>query len=123
MEVLNASKSPRRSKRLKEVNRVEQIAAQFGDNATLTAPKPSQVTPKDSNTPLVARLRDNDSDSTTMIRSPSSGTMEEERASVSNDFDTLLGTSVTVPTGDQPNDDDVFGLDESDSAKPDKRSC
>lgn len=138
-EVMNSSKSPRRAKRLKEINRVEQFfaAAQAGgdssENATSISPKPSQVTPTENNTPMNmnAPMKDDDvSVSTSLICSPSSGVVgeEERRVSESNDFDTLLGTSVTVPNrGDHPDDDDVFDLEiDSDSAaaaaKPDKRS-
>ena len=134
-EVMNSSKSPRRAKRLKEVNRVEQFFAEAGgdssENDTSISPKPSQVTPKENNTPVNIAFKDDDvSVSTSLICSPSSGVVgeEERRASESNDFDTLLGTSVTVPNrGDHPDDDDVFDLEiDSDSAaaaaKPDKRS-
>ena len=130
-EVMNSSKSPRRAKRLKEINRLEQFSG--GDsleNATSISPKPSQVTPNENNTPI-ARMKDDDASvSTSLICSPSSGVVgeEERRASESNDFDTLLGTSVTVPNrGDHTDNDDVFDLEiDSDSAaaaaKPDKRS-
>jgi hypothetical protein len=136
-EVINSSKSPRRTKRLKESSRAEQFAvAQAGGdpskNSTSISPKPSQVTPKDNNTPYNATARAKEDDasvSTSLICSPSSGVMgggEEKRGSVSHDFDTLLGTSVTVPIRDHLDNNDVFDLEiDSDSAaadKPDKRS-
>lgn len=126
-EVINSSKSPRRTKRLKEINRAEQFAvAQAGglpsENAT---PKPSQVTPKANNTPIAKE--EDASVSTSLICSPSSGVAggEERRASISDDFDTILGTSVTVPNRDKPDHDDIFDLEiDSDSVavRPDKRS-
>jgi hypothetical protein len=138
LEVINSSKSPRRTKRLKERSRAEQFAvAQTGgdpsENSMSISPKPSQVTPKENNTPnnATARAKEEDASvSTSLICSPSSGVMgggEERRGSVSHDFDTLLGTSVTVPIRDHLDDNDVFDLEiDSDSAaaaaKPDKRS-
>jgi hypothetical protein len=129
-EVVNASKSPRRSKRLKEANHVEHMAAQAADpsNADEPKPKPSQVTPRDNATPIVTRKRDDaGASSSSAICSSTSGraddkkTATEERVSESNGFDTLLGTSVTVPNYDQF-EDELVGLDESDDVPPERTS-
>jgi hypothetical protein len=127
-EVANASRSPRRSKRLKEVNRAEHMAAQAADpsNVDEPKPKPSQVTPKDNTTPIVTLKRDDASASSSSATrsSTSEGTEDKtasERVSVSNGFDTLLGTSVTVPSHDQF-EDELVGLDESDDIRPEKKS-
>ena len=127
-EVANASRSPRRSKRLKEVNRAEHMAAQAADpsNVDEPKPKPSQVTPKDNTTPIVTLKRDDTSASSSSATrsSMSEGTEDKtatERVSVSNGFDTLLGTSVTVPNHDQF-EDELVGLDESDDIRPEKKS-
>ena len=122
-EVAKASRSPRRSKRLKEVNRVEHMAAQVADpsDADEPKPKPSQVTPKDNTTPIVTLKRDDDgASSSSAIRS---STLEATEGNTATEriFDTLLGTSVTVPNHAQF-EDELVGLDESDDIRPEKKS-
>lgn len=94
--------SPRRSKRLREVNCVEQMAKK-GTNH-----KPSKVTPKNDLSPIVKYdwLDDELWKSDTV----------EGTHDVSKGYDSLLGTSVTVPTHDSTCcDDHLAVLDDDDN--------
>eukprot|EP00571_Detonula_confervacea_P013191 CAMPEP_0172297870 /NCGR_PEP_ID=MMETSP1058-20130122/738_1 /TAXON_ID=83371 /ORGANISM="Detonula confervacea, Strain CCMP 353" /LENGTH=1485 /DNA_ID=CAMNT_0013007073 /DNA_START=73 /DNA_END=4530 /DNA_ORIENTATION=- len=122
--MMNASKSPRRSKRLKEGNRVEQMAVQAAD----TKPKPTKVTPTEDATPNATFFRDDASDiHSTVICNSTLGSVvgktdpPEETGSILEGYDSLLGTSVTVPTDDK-REDELIGFDDNEDAQPDKRS-
>jgi len=124
--VKNIAKSPRRSKRQKENNRLDQIAAQAAHD--FMKDMPMKVTPKEDKTPKVQSYgydaRDvsspncNSSASSNVVRNE----IAEKRAGVSAEgYDYLLGTSVAVPADDQRRDE-LIGFDESEVAKPDRRS-
>lgn len=121
-----AAKSPRRSKRLKEGNRVEQMTVMADAsvvNAEVTMAKPNKVTPKETGNGI-----DNASHahSSVICQSTSGLVANEEKSgdqtvsSVLNGYDSLLGTSVNVPS-DEKRDDDLIGLEETEDVA-DKRS-
>lgn len=133
--MMNVAKSPRRSKRLKEVNRAEQMAAVQIATAALAVVKearrkPSKVTPNEDITPVVASARGDARDSashSSIICHSISGAVawktgvDKTTANASSGYDALLGTSVTVPASDE-REDELLGFDESDDAQPDRRS-
>ena len=101
---VNSVKSPRRSKRLKEGNRVEYMAAQAYGVCHLpeAGASPNKATHEDECTLSSAAAVEDASDaaqSSAMRRSPSDNTgkaIEPEDAGEEG-FDALLGTSVAVP--------------------------
>ena len=119
----NAAKSPRRSKRVKEANRVEQMVVANADDTT----KPSKVTPKEAKTPIVTSFTKGDdaSDAHSSVSCNLPDNAMEEKADVvektSNSDDSLLGTSVTVPRTENSGNE-LIGFDECEDALPDKRS-
>lgn len=106
----NTVKSPRRSKRLKEGSRVEQMAIQVDMKL-----KPNKVTPKED------RIKGDDARDDAHLSVICNSASETQTGIVSNGFDSLLGTSVTVPTDDK-REDELIGFDESEDAQPDRRS-
>jgi len=130
--MMNVVKSPRRSKRLKEVHRVEHMAAVQIATATFAGvieakAKLRKVTPKDDVTPPAEDEGiDKIAHSSVICHSTSGAAVEkagmgEETGGVSNGYDSLLGTSVSVPADDK-REDELIGFDEGDDVQPDKRS-
>ena len=118
--------SPRRSKRQREAHRVRPVAS--GTAVVCGNRKPCKVTPKEdqSITPIVKCNYD------WLLDADSTKSNSVDHASTSNRYDSLLGTSVTVPTAtattqNSPNNDDdnLFGLDDGNmefSQRSEKRS-
>ncbi len=125
-DLTNASKSPRRSKRLKEINRVEHMAVPVAPIANEYKSAPSQVTPKDEATSITARDRDDAKDSSSSVVCSSTPGRAGEKGkcylSVSTGVSTLLGTSVTVPNHGEF-EDELIGFEDSDDGfRPEKGS-
>ncbi|KAL3769879.1 hypothetical protein ACHAWU_007085 [Discostella pseudostelligera] len=115
-DMTGTSASPRRSKRQKEANRIKPIMAAptVGVNR-----KPSRVTPKEDRTPVVKSNYDwLDADSTEVDA--------VSYRSTANGYDSLLGTSVAVPTATTHDceEDSLLGLDDNmmELSQPEKRS-
>jgi hypothetical protein len=116
LDMTDTSTSPRRSKRQKEANRIKPITA--APTAGVNR-KPSRVTPKKDRTPVVKCNYD-------WLDANSTEANAVDHRSTSDRYDSLLGTSVTVPTATAHHSegDSLLGLDDNmmELSQPEKRS-